>query len=64
MRINIRYHDLRGTAATWMTMRGDSDTDIMERCGHQQFQMTLGYIRKGRQLARAFGDVFPTLPDS
>jgi hypothetical protein len=63
MRIHVRYHDLRGSAATWMAMRGDADTDIMERLGHRSFTTSLGYIRRGCQLARAFGDVFPPLPE-
>jgi hypothetical protein len=63
MRIHLRYHDLRGTAASWMAMRGDSETDIMERLGHWSFSTSLGYIRRGRQLARAFGDVFPPVPE-
>jgi hypothetical protein len=35
----------------------------MERLGHRSFSTSLGYIRRGRQLARAFSDVSPSLPE-
>jgi integrase len=62
IRANIVYHDLRGTAATWMAIRGESAGDIQERLGHGDPQSTQLYIRRGRQLARAFGgQVFPEI---
>jgi hypothetical protein len=63
IRANIVYHDLRGTAATWMAIRQDLAGDIKERLGHGDPHSTQLYIKRGRLLARAFGgQVFPRLP--
>jgi integrase len=56
------FHDLRATGITWMAMRGDSPTDIMERVGHQHLSTTEIYLRRGRLMAVARGErVFPSL---
>ncbi|MBX3131245.1 MAG: tyrosine-type recombinase/integrase [Polyangiaceae bacterium] len=59
----LTFHDLRATGITWMAMRGDSVTEIMERAGHAQLATTQGYLRRGRLLAVARGErPFPRLP--
>ena len=38
---NIRYHDLRNTAATLLLAQGVDPRTIMETLGHSQISMTL-----------------------
>jgi integrase len=59
----LTFHDLRATGITWMAMRGDSPTDIMERVGHQHLSTTELYLRRGRLLVAARERVFPPLPE-
>lgn len=60
----LTFHDLRATGITWMAMRGDAPTDILERVGHAHLSTTERYIRRGRLLARASGEVpFPAIPE-
>jgi len=40
---NLRFHDLRHTAASHMIMRGASLRDVQEVLGHRTFAMTLRY---------------------
>lgn len=58
----IRFHDTRATGITWMAMRGDSATTIMERVGHRDFGTTQIYLRQADALRGRVGEPFPTLP--
>jgi integrase len=59
----ITFHDLRATGITWMAMRGDSPMAISERVGHLHLATTEQYMRRGRLMALARGEmVFPELP--
>lgn len=58
----LTFHDLRATGITWMAMRGDSPTDILERVGHAQLATTERYMRRGRLLVARNERVFPALP--
>ncbi len=59
----IVFHDLRATGATWMAVRGDDAMKIMQRCGHENIETTMGYVRTAEAVRDGFGDVFPPLPD-
>ncbi len=59
----ITFHDLRATGITWMAVRGDDALKIMTRAGHADFETTI-YLREAENLGRAFGGVFPALPDA
>jgi len=63
-RLNLRWHDLRATAVTWMAVRGDSPALIMTRVGHEDWETLKKYMRQAEALADNFGDVFPKLPTS
>jgi integrase len=60
----MTWHDLRATGATWMAVRGDDPLKIMQRCGHEDFATTQGYVREAEAIRVGFGLVFPTLPVS
>ena len=60
--IPIRMHDCRSTACTWMAMRGDPVTTIMERVGHREFATTQVYLRRADALRGRIGEPFPALP--
>lgn len=60
--IPIRFHDARSTACTWMAMRGDPVTTIMERVGHKEFATTQVYLRRADALRGRIGEPFPELP--
>jgi integrase len=59
----ITFHDLRATGVTWMAARGDDPLRIMQRAGHEDFETTKIYLREAENLSKAFGAVFPALPD-
>ncbi len=40
---DVRFHDLRHTAASHMVMRGASLREVQEVLGHRTFAMTLRY---------------------
>jgi hypothetical protein len=46
-----------------MSARGDDPLRIMQRAGHEDFETTKIYLREAENLAKAFGSVFPVLPD-
>jgi integrase len=48
----ITFHDLRGTAATWMALRGDAPLVIQQRVGHAQFSTTSIYIREAEAVGQ------------
>jgi hypothetical protein len=58
------FHDLRATGATWMAVRGDEAMKIMQRCGHENIETTMGYMRTAEAVRDGFGEVFPPLPDA
>lgn len=59
----LTYHDLRATGVTWQALRGDAPTMIQERVGHAHLTATEGYMRRGRLMALAAGEVpFPPIP--
>lgn len=58
----IRFHDTRATGITWMAMRGDDTTTIMERVGHRDFGTTQIYLRQADALRGRIGTPFPQLP--
>lgn len=60
--LQIRFHDTRATGITWMAMRGDPATMIMERVGHRDFGTTQIYIRQADALRGRVGEPFPPLP--
>lgn len=60
--LQIRFHDNRATGITWMAMRGDPVTTIMERVGHRDFSTTQIYIRQADALRGRVGEPFPPLP--
>jgi integrase len=60
---SIVFHDLRATGATWMAVRGDEAMKIMQRCGHENIDTTMGYVRTAEAVREGFGGVFPPLPD-
>jgi len=63
LRKNIRFHDLRGTAATWASMRGETHETIRLRLGHTHVLTTEAYINDDVLLAQNIGEPFPPLPD-
>ena len=65
LRKPITFHDLRGTAATWMALRGDAPLTIQQRVGHRQFSTTQGYIREAEAVGKGadIGVPFPPLPE-
>ena len=60
--LNLTWHDLRATGATWMAIRGDDALKIMQRCGHTDYSTTQRYVREAEAVREGFGDVFPPLP--
>jgi integrase len=63
-RINIRFHDLRATTVTWMTVRGDNPALVMNRVGHEDWETMKRYLRQAEALVAGFGSAFPELPRS
>jgi integrase len=61
-RKNITFHDLRATAATWMALRGDDPIKIMRRCGHENMETTMIYVREAEHLGPSVGEPFPKIP--
>jgi len=61
----LTFHDLRGTAATWMALRGDPPLVIQQRVGHTQFATTSLYIREAEAVGQGaeIGTPFPPLPE-
>jgi Phage integrase family len=64
LRKPITFHDFRGTAATWMALRGDAPLTIQQRVGHRQFSTTQLYIREAEAVGKGadIGVPFPPLP--
>jgi integrase len=58
----VVFHDLRATGATWMAIRGDEPMKVMQRCGHENIDTTMGYVRTAEALRVGFGEPFPPLP--
>ncbi len=65
LRKPLTFHDLRGTAATWMALRGDPPLTIQQRVGHRQFSTTSIYIREAEAVGKGaeIGEPFPALPE-
>jgi integrase len=65
LRKPLTFHDLRGTAATWMALRGDPPLTIQQRIGHRQFSTTQLYIREAEAVGQGaeIGEPFPPLPE-
>ena len=63
-RKNLTFHDLRGTAATWMALRGDGPFVIQQRLGHKDPNTTYLYIREAEAVGEGadIGEPFPPLP--
>ena len=58
----LTFHDLRATACTWWSLRGDDPMKIMARAGHASFGTTQIYVRAAEVLRDDFGAVFPAVP--
>lgn len=59
----IRWHDLRGTGATWLAVQGRPATEIRDTLGHTHTNMTDRYMRNASMLRGGrFGEPFPPLP--
>ena len=59
----LRWHDLRGTSATWLACAGKSGPEIRDVLGHTQVSMTDKYMRNATVIrGGAFGEPFPVLP--
>ncbi len=59
----IRWHDLRGTGATWLAVQGRPATEIRDVLGHTHTNMTDRYMRNAAMLRGGrFGEPFPPLP--
>lgn len=57
----LTWHDLRATAATWLAIRGEAPQTIMAKCGHENMETTMGYIRLAAMLHADPKSVFPAL---
>ncbi|AUX33194.1 uncharacterized protein SOCE836_053480 [Sorangium cellulosum] len=57
----ITWHDLRATAATWLAIRGEAPQVVMARCGHENMETTMGYIRLAGMLHADPASVFPEI---
>jgi integrase len=57
----ITWHDLRATAATWLAIRGEPPQVIMARCGHENVETTMGYVRLAGMLHADPTSVFPPI---
>lgn len=56
---NLSFHDLRGTAATWWLLRGDSPRNVKKRTGHAGYAMLERYDHESDD--RNIGQLFPPL---
>lgn len=50
---NFRFHDLRHTCASWMTMAGEDLRVIMEVLGHKDIRMTMRYTHLSPKQGKA-----------
>lgn len=55
----ITWHDLRATGATWLAVRGEQPLTIMQRCGHDDIETTMRYVRLAEAVRGGFGEPFP-----
>lgn len=61
--LNLRWHDLRATAGTWLAVEGRSAVEIRDVLGHTQTSMTDRYMRDATIVRSGrFGAPFPELP--
>lgn len=60
----ITWHDLRATAATWLAIRGEAPQSVMAKCGHENMETTLGYVRLAAVLSEQPSSVFPAIPEA
>jgi integrase len=58
----LTFHDLRGTCATWLAIRGEEPLKIQRRLGHTDLATTQGYITAAEAVGVGRLDVFPPLP--
>jgi hypothetical protein len=58
----LSWHDLRGTCATWMAVRGNEPLRIQHRLEHRNYSTTDGYVVEAEQIRQGFGETFPALP--
>jgi integrase len=58
----LTFHDLRGTCATWLAIRGEEPLKIQRRLGHTDLATTQGYIAAAEAVGVGRLDVFPPLP--
>jgi hypothetical protein len=61
----LRWHDLRGTRATWLSVANKPIAEIRRTIGHATEAQTEEYVRNA-DLVRGwdFGEPFPALPRS
>jgi len=64
-RQRLRFHDWRATGITWLAYRGVPALHIMQRSGHQSYEVLMEYVREAENLRNTnFGEPFPSLPDA
>jgi len=64
-RERMRFHDWRATGITWLAYRGVPPLHIMQRSGHQSYDVLMEYVREAENLRNtSFGEPFPPLPDA
>src|ERR1019366_2589164 len=58
--LNMRWHDLRATCATWWRVAGQTEDQIQEKIGHSSVEQTKQYLRNAELVQ---GLPFPALPE-
>jgi integrase len=65
LNLNLRWHDLRATCGTWLSVEGRHAGEVKEALGHTTEAQTEQYVRNASLVRRGnFGVPFPALPES